>query len=248
MRGIDVHGAKGRIDWRAVAGDGYRFAYVKASEGVGFTDQRIIENVRGARDAGLHVGPYHFARPDRGSSSAKEAAHFLEVIDGLPYDLLPALDIEKGDGDLSTWALDFLTRVSNAHRRACPLYTYSYFAPHLRAAQLGAFPLWLARYGTTRPSAPRPWDHWTIWQSSSSGAVAGVPGACDIDQLDDERLPTLMRTEGDDMYLDSDRERDERMAQQVQEIHDAIYKGHPEFAQPGMEGALVDVRKKVLGL
>lgn len=50
----------------------------------------------------------------------------------------------------------------------------------------------------------------------------------------------------DDMYSDADRARDNDTAKKVREIHDAIYKGHPEFGQPGIEGAIADIRKHVV--
>lgn len=39
----------------------------------------------------------------------------------------------------------------------------------------------------------------------------------------------------------------DKLCQQVQAIHDAIYKGHPEYAQPGMEGTLTETWRKVTG-
>lgn len=57
----------------------------------------------------------------------------------------------------------------------------------------------------------------------------------------------LVRGLEDDMYTDADRARDDKMARQVQEIHDAIYKGYPTYAQPGIEGMIAEIRKKVLG-
>lgn len=193
LDGVDVHGSKGPIGWQAVAGSGRRFAFVKASEGRTFVDARIRENVLGARAAGLHVGPYHFARPDLGNTPEKEAAHFLRVIEGLPYDLLPVLDIERGSGDMSGWALDFLGRVSSRHAKPALLYTYSAFAPHLRRPALAAYPLWLARYRSTPPVAPPPWSDWTVWQHSSSGSVPGVPGRCDLNRMHSSRLHVVLR-------------------------------------------------------
>ena len=58
--GIDVSTHQGAIDWAAVAGDGIDAAYVKASEGATFEDDRFAENWAGAKAAGLEVGAYHF--------------------------------------------------------------------------------------------------------------------------------------------------------------------------------------------
>src|SRR5689334_19896361 len=58
--GIDVASHQGAIDWEAVAGDHMAFAYIKATEGGDFTDDRFAENWDAAGAAGLDRGAYHF--------------------------------------------------------------------------------------------------------------------------------------------------------------------------------------------
>lgn len=70
------------------------------------------------------------------------------------------------------------------------------------------------------------------------------PVGVDLDEFR-RNVATHLRPE-DDMYGDADRARDEKVARQVQEIHDAIYKGHPEFGQAGIEGNVNDIRKAVV--
>jgi GH25 family lysozyme M1 (1,4-beta-N-acetylmuramidase) len=62
--GIDVSHWQSVVDWTSVKNDGIDFAYVKATEGVNFVDSRFHQNMQGAASAGVHVGPYHFARID----------------------------------------------------------------------------------------------------------------------------------------------------------------------------------------
>lgn len=50
--GIDVSAHQGPIDWTAVRADGIEFAYVKATEGGDFVDDRFGANWDGAADAG----------------------------------------------------------------------------------------------------------------------------------------------------------------------------------------------------
>ena len=188
MIGIDVHGSKGPIDWRSVRAHGVDFAFVKASEGRSFIDKRTALNVEGARANGILVGCYHFARPNA-NSPEREADNFLRRINGLGYTLPPVLDIEDGDGDLSTWARTFCQHVEFVTGHTPIIYTYSAFAHHLTHASLGGYPLWLAAYRNTPPTAPRPWNSWTIWQHTSDGTVPGVPGRCDMNKAN--RLPTI---------------------------------------------------------
>ena len=92
VRGIDVSSYQGDIDWPTIAKQGVDFAYVKATEGSSFTDERFEANLRGAREAGLLVGAYHFfSFESRGRSQAE---HIVATVpaDG---DLLPvAIDVE----------------------------------------------------------------------------------------------------------------------------------------------------------
>ena len=62
--GIDVSHWQGNINWNAVKNDGIDFDFVKATEGVNFVDSRFHQNMQGATAAGVHIGPYHFARID----------------------------------------------------------------------------------------------------------------------------------------------------------------------------------------
>jgi len=64
INGIDVSKWQSEVKWDQVASDrpDIRFAIVKASEGVGYTDPRFSENWEGAKQAGLIRGAYHFAR------------------------------------------------------------------------------------------------------------------------------------------------------------------------------------------
>ena len=54
--GIDVSAHQNVIDWRQVANDDIAFAYIKATEGGDFTDDRFAQNWRGAQEAGLDRG------------------------------------------------------------------------------------------------------------------------------------------------------------------------------------------------
>ena len=67
IRGIDVSKYQGAIDWRKVAASGIRFAFVRTGwagyEGgieEGF-DPRFVENITGARAAGLGIGAYLYS-------------------------------------------------------------------------------------------------------------------------------------------------------------------------------------------
>lgn len=60
VHGIDISKYQGDVDWRAARADGVEFVYIKATEGGDRLDERFHENWRGARDAGIPHGAYHF--------------------------------------------------------------------------------------------------------------------------------------------------------------------------------------------
>lgn len=90
----EQHSNGAAIDWHAVKAAGIAGVYVKLSEG-GVLDPHGRQDVRDAAAAGLHVGVYHFARPDLNNAAA-EAAAFNGFRAGLPTDCPPCLDAETG--------------------------------------------------------------------------------------------------------------------------------------------------------
>ena len=64
--GIDVSHWQGEIDWAAVKRSGVKFAFIKASEFPDkrnslFVDNRLKENVVGAKTNGILWSAYHFS-------------------------------------------------------------------------------------------------------------------------------------------------------------------------------------------
>jgi lysozyme len=96
-----------------VYGSGKRFAFVKASEGISYTDPNFEENMANGREAEMLIGAYHFARP-LNNSAVDEVRFFVSVIEeylteGYPR---PALDLEVGEGELdylSEWVHEFMS-------------------------------------------------------------------------------------------------------------------------------------------
>jgi lysozyme len=188
LTGIDVSHHQGPIDWPKVKQAGHAFVFCKATEGDSHLDPKFLANVKGAREAGLLVGAYHFAKPAGGPEDARrQAEHVTAVLARVGgVDLPPVLDIEDGQGRLGGWALHFLTRVEQIERRIPVLYSYVPFVrEHLvDTPALARFPLWIARYHTgTSPGSVPPWKSWTFWQHSSSGKVDGIGGNVDLNRF-----------------------------------------------------------------
>jgi len=179
LQGIDVSSAQPNTGWQQVA-QTHQFAFIKATEGAGYTNPLFAGDWTGAAAAGLVRGAYHFARPDINSATA-EADYFLAAVGPLsPGDLL-VLDYEVGYGDLSGWAQTWLERV--AARVGFPpiLYTYpSFVTDHgLDTIALAGYSLWYASYQADWPPVPSQWSGIAIWQHSDNAIVPGVVGIVD---------------------------------------------------------------------
>lgn len=180
MNGIDVSHYQQGINWGAVRASGVEFAYVKATEGSGYTDGAFRMHTAGARLAGIKVGAYHFGHPD---SSAALQAEFFHTVAG-DLDLPPVLDIESTFGQspptVTAWSRAFLVAADSLFARPCWLYSDgSFVRANLGSQQLAAY--WYARYGPVMDPPPG----WTpsIWQYADHGVVPGIPGnGVDLDR------------------------------------------------------------------
>jgi GH25 family lysozyme M1 (1,4-beta-N-acetylmuramidase) len=200
MKGVDVNGAKGPIDWRRVRAAGFDFAILKATEGRTFDDERFSFNRRAAKAAGLVVGAYHFARPDNNTPEA-EAQHFLRIARPQRGELLPALDWETNP-PTAAWASKFLRVVETAIGAAPMLYTFPDFlrrTGHLN--DFHRFPLWYARFGANdgqvHPATPPQGFRFAVHQFTSTGHVDGINGRVDLNLLKlDSLTPIVFVPEG----------------------------------------------------
>ena len=219
--GIDVSSHNGTIDWSAVAASGVKFAWIKVTEGTTHTNPGYEGKFRGARDAGLVVGGYHFSRPDTNINMQddvyNEAQNYLNAMAHVGIkcgDLVPALDLEAGvktdDAYNAEWALKWLSFVQCAVRARPIVYTAKWaWNLYLRKADsqdlktLCDYPVWWASYknGASRvePStATIGWDSWDVWQWSGSSKVPGVRGKCDTNWMNSAAIEILRAGEAHD--------------------------------------------------
>ena len=181
--GMDVSNVNSpKINVAEQVAAGVKFAYVKASEGVHFTDGDFAMYSGAARNSGIYVGAYHYARPDRSNGTA-QADYFLDragyVADGRT--LPPMLDIEwpwEGSGStwpcygltpaaMSQWIREFVTRVQARTNVLPMLYTNRYWWQKCTNddPSFGNLPLFIANYNNVDcPELPAGWNRWTLWQ------------------------------------------------------------------------------------
>ncbi|MGA8117704.1 MAG: GH25 family lysozyme [Actinocatenispora sp.] len=188
LRGLDVSGFQGNVNWSTVAANGAKFAYVKATESTNYVSSYFPQQYNGSADAGLIRGAYHFAHPNS-SSGAAQADYFISHGGGWSDDgkTLPgALDIEyapSGDtcyglsqGSMVSWVSSFVTEYHTKTGRYPAIYSTTDWWKRC-TGNSSSFadrdPLWIANYSGSATPLPSGWSSYTIWQNADSGTFPG---------------------------------------------------------------------------
>ncbi len=198
LRGVDVSKYQGTVDWAAVKASGRVFAFARIGDGVNTQDTTFATNWPAMKKAGLIRGAYQFFRPSQDANV--QADLVIAKLGKIPAGDLPAvLDLESADGVASATvvarAKAWLARVEAGTGRRPIVYTAAFMSPTI-GATFGAWPLWVANYGTTCPTLPTGWSDWKMWQSSSTGNVPGISGAVDTDEFKGTLADLMKLAEG----------------------------------------------------
>ncbi|MBO0728276.1 MAG: hypothetical protein J2P57_03390, partial [Acidimicrobiaceae bacterium] len=195
--GIDVssaqHAGNAQIDWASVAGAGYTFAFIKATEGTYYINPYYSQDLVSAKASGLYVAAYHFATPDT-TDGATQADYLLDSAqytnDGRTF--APALDIEYNPygsecyglspGQMVLWVQAFNSEILSRIGRVPFIYTTADWWNTCTGGStaFAGDPLWVAAFSTTSPALPPGWSTWTFWQYTSTGSVPGISGNVDL--------------------------------------------------------------------
>ncbi|MES2318471.1 MAG: lysozyme [Pseudomonadota bacterium] len=203
LAGMDVSGWQGNVNWSGAWANGARFAYVKATEGLTYTNPYFTQQYNGSYNIGMRRGAYHFALPNK-SGGAAQAEYFVNHGGGWSADgkTLPGtLDIEYNPYGatcygLSTTAMTAWIRAFSDRYRArtgrCPViystYNWWYQCTGNRTSFGSTNPLWIARYSASVGTLPYGWSFYTFWQHDDAGVF---PGDQDIFNGDATRLKVL---------------------------------------------------------
>jgi GH25 family lysozyme M1 (1,4-beta-N-acetylmuramidase) len=200
VQGIDVssgqHPNGAAINWSDIASDGYKFAFIKVTEGSYYVNRYYAEDAADADSAGLFVAPYAFAIPNY-SGGALQADYALDNVGPEPGGrMLPLiLDIEYDpyageDGTpanswcyglskahMVAWISSFITEAKRRTGELPVIYTAASWWNRCtgKSTKFIADPLWIEGYTSSSPATPHDWSDWTYWQYTADATPNGIP-------------------------------------------------------------------------
>ena len=179
-RGIDVFSGTNVINWNLVSQSGIQMVYIKATEGVSYTNPLMVSQYQGAKGAGLLVGFYHYARAN---SPISEYQHFISSISKFKQDLKPCLDYEEINTNYG-FINQFMSQNSNL----------IFYAPHSISDNTGLpiSKIWIPEPGTS-PTTTR---GYIGIQYSFTGTVNGISNDVCLDIFDSNILLSNVTTPG----------------------------------------------------
>jgi GH25 family lysozyme M1 (1,4-beta-N-acetylmuramidase) len=210
LQGVDVSSAQhplaAPITWTQVASCGYRFAFVKVSEGSYYVNPYYQADLAGAEAAGLLAAPYHLAIPNY-SGGALQADYAVDhsgfqlngqtlpLIVDLEADPYASQDHTNACYGLSparevSWIGAFAAEVARRTGERPVIYTSANWWAKCTGGSksLGSEPLWVAEYGVPAPALPAGWTSYTYWQYSDSTTVTGIPNPADASYFNDAAM------------------------------------------------------------
>lgn len=191
-QGFDVSRHQNAIDWSQITDRD--FVFIRATLGVTL-DERFVENLAGARSAGIEASVYHVVHED--IAAERQAAALLEALSAaqLRPRLPVTLDIERplaaGNTAAHRRTLEHARIIAAFLQEAgyrVMIYTGAWWwnpaSQDVDVSWSTALELWVATYGMQAPVLPRGWDSWRFWQYTSSGRVAGITGNVDLNAFE----------------------------------------------------------------
>ena len=189
--GVDVSSHQQEIDWELVAANGVEFAMIRVgyrgyTEGEIQPDEYFVQNIEGARAAGLDVGVYFFSQALDEQEAIDEANYVLEQIKDYPLSYPVIFDWEDIEADARTDGMDsvqltknaiaFCDTIELAGYRAGMYFNQRFGYEEFDLESLQDYVFWLAEYNDT-PSFS---FHFQIWQYCNDGRVDGIKTDVDL--------------------------------------------------------------------
>lgn len=180
LRGVDISNYQGTVDWQKLSSQDIDFAYIKATEGSSYTDERFEYNLSEALKTKLYIGAYHFFSFD--SSGVSQAEHFIKTVPKRSSMLPPVIDLEyygdyfsdpKDKEDVIPEVIAMADKLE-AHYGVKPVIyaTGKSYRKYIKGTELERYPLWI-RNVYIKPIFA---DEWVFWQYADDNKLEGYSG------------------------------------------------------------------------
>ncbi len=179
MLGVDVSSYQGEIDWKIIENQGIEFAFIKATEGSGMTDEYIRRNLENIADTNIYHSAYHFFSFD--SAGETQADNYISAVGKDEINLPPVIDIEfYGDkfenqpsrNEVYAILSPLTERLENYYGEKPIIYiTSPLYFKYIANSPFEDYPIWIRNVN----SEPFIID-WDFWQFSDKGMLEGYYG------------------------------------------------------------------------
>ena len=182
VQGISVDAGNGEITWHVVGATGVDFAYIRATNGAEARDPRFIENIAGARAAGIRYGAIHDYNMCRLAN--EQAAMFVTTVPRDDNILPPAVRLAYDNGcddrpgrplilsELNT----FLNQIEGHSGKPAIIILSKQFEEEYSISSGINRTFWLEENFFPPDYAARPW---VMWRASDMRRIDGVDGPVD---------------------------------------------------------------------
>ncbi len=202
---VDVSEHQRGVDWNRVSEAGFAGAFVRVADGdhrdAFFTEKRV----RALEKAGLHWGPYYYARVASSKNGQRDGTREAEMAVGFAREfgwgkkdhLRFAYDFEDANDQPPAKVARHAVEFVRAYERLTGEFPVFYTMPgfwqgvvgHLDQSDrhlIGRCPLWIAHWRVEKPTVPKPWNDFCLWQHDDSGRVPGIDTLADVNRTRDE--------------------------------------------------------------
>lgn len=189
VHGIDAARFQKSINWKKARRNGVNFAFLKATEGGDLLDSEFKHHWRGAGQAGVARGAYHFyyfcTTPE------VQARWFIRNVPKSKGMLPPVLDMEwnpfsptcahrRPDANVVKAEMRRWLKIVEAHYGQRPIiYTTPRFYEENKLSSFTGYEYWLRTTAKT-PREAYPRQGWRFWQYSATGLIDGISGEVDL--------------------------------------------------------------------
>lgn len=176
--GVDVSRYQGEINWKSLESQNVRFAFIKATEGSGYVDEYVSENLANAAETDIRLSAYHFFSFD--SPGETQAENFISVVNAGDIDMPPVVDVEyygtkKSDKpdrkEAEKILAPLLERLESYYGVKPIIYTTLPVYNRYIRENFSDYPLWI-RNVWCEPD----FMDWKFWQFSDKGMLSGFTG------------------------------------------------------------------------